>query len=61
MSTPKPHIKLKADPWRQRMEPPDRDALPYRERDPAVFTERGCDGEQEADRAVLYYEDDCLR
>lgn len=43
MSAPKPHIKPKADPCRQQMQPPDRDAPPYTEWDPPVFSE--CDGE----------------
>ena len=61
MSAPKPHIKPKADPCRQQMKPPSRDAPPYAEYDPPVFTERDIDAEQMADERVLFHEDDCLR
>jgi hypothetical protein len=61
MSAPKPHIKPKAAPFRQQTGPPDRDVPAYGGWDPPVFIERNADGEQKAEEAVLYYEDDCLR
>lgn len=61
MSAPKPHIKPKADPSRQQMQPPDRDAPPYTEWDPPVFSERDGEAEQKALERVLFHEDDCLR
>ena len=61
MSAPKPHIKPKSDPFRQQAQQPDRDFPVYGAWDPPVVTERDGDGEQKADEAVLYYEDDCLR
>jgi hypothetical protein len=61
MSVPKPRIKPKADPCRERAESPDRDAPPHGAWDPPAFTELDGDAEQKADEAVLYYEDDCLR
>ena len=67
MSVPKPHIKPKADPCQRQMPPPDRDAPPYTEWDPPVFSERdgdveqGAQGAQGAAERVLFHEDDCLR
>ena len=61
MSAPKPHIKPKADPCRQRTTHPSRDAPLQGEYDPPVFTEGDIDAEQKRDERVLFHEDDCLR
>jgi hypothetical protein len=61
MSTPKPRIKPKADPYRAQREPPSREAPSYPERAAPVITEHNPDVEQKADARVLFHEDDCLR
>jgi hypothetical protein len=61
MSTPKPHIKPKADACRRQMQPPDRDEPPYTQWDPPLFSERDGDVEQKTAERVLFHEDDCLR
>ena len=60
MSTSKPHIKAKAEPDRQRSEPPLRDPPVFAERDPPIFTERDPDTESKTDEHVLFRENDCL-
>jgi len=61
MSTPKPRIRPKAEPCRQRSEPPLRDSPAYAEHDPPVFTARDPGTEQKAPERVIFQEDDCLR
>lgn len=61
MSAPKPHIKPKADPYRQQTEAPARDPPPPREHDPPVFVARDAAAEQNANERVMFDEDDCLR
>jgi hypothetical protein len=61
MSTPKPRIRPKADPYRPPREPPSRDAPLYPERASPVFAECDPDTERKADERVLFHEDDCLR
>lgn len=61
MSSPKPRIRPKADPCRQRSEPPLRDPPTYPERDPPVFAEQDAGREQTAPGRVIFQEDDCLR
>lgn len=61
MSAPKPHIKPKADPYRQQTEPSRRDVPPDAEWDPPVFAERAQDGERSLPERVIFHEDDCLR
>ncbi|HEX4266387.1 MAG TPA: hypothetical protein VHY36_00770 [Steroidobacteraceae bacterium] len=61
MSAPKPHIKPKADPWRQQMQPQHRDVPPYTQWDPPVFGQRDDDAERKPAGQVLFHEDDCLR
>jgi len=62
MSTPKPRIRPKADPCRQRSEPPRRDPLfepaPY-PRDP--FGEHDAAMREDPAGRVIFKEDDCLR
>ena len=60
MSTPKPRIRPKAEPCRQRSEPP-RDAPSYPEQDPPVFAQRDPGTEQKPAERVIFQEDDCLR
>lgn len=61
MSTPKPHIRPKADPYPKRSEqPPDRSARPQlHPGDP--FIERDRSMERNAPERVIFREDDCLR
>jgi hypothetical protein len=61
MSSPKPRIRPKAEPCRQRSEPPLRDPPSYPERDPPVFGERDPGTEQKPAEGVVFQEDDCLR
>jgi hypothetical protein len=61
MSSPKPHIRPKAEPCRQRSEPPLRDPPSYPERDPPVYAERDPGTEQKPAEGVVFHEDDCLR
>ncbi len=61
MSAPKPHIKPKADPSRQRTEPRPRDAPADGEYDPPLFPTRDADPHHHAGERVLFNEDDCLR
>lgn len=60
MSSPKPRIRPKAEPCRQRSEPSLRDPLLYLERDPPVFAEPD-PGEQIPAERVLFQEDDRLK
>ena len=60
MSSPKPHIKPKADPYRQRSEPPLRDPPSLPDWDPPVFTARDPGTGESADERVIFREDDCL-
>jgi hypothetical protein len=62
MSTPKPRIRPKVDPYRQRSAPPVRDPLfepapypgdPLSEHDPGI--------EERPSGRVIFQEDDCLR
>ena len=61
MSAPKPHIKPKAEPYRQQTEPQTRHAPPHRQYDPPVFAPRDAATEQNTGGRVLFHEDDCLR
>jgi len=61
MSTTKPHIKPKAEPYRQRTEPEPRDAPPDGEFDAPAFPARDADPEHPCGKRVLFNEDDCLR
>ena len=61
MSTPKPRVKPKADPQRQRSEPPLHDLPSDPERDPPVFDERDPDTGPGDGESVLFQEDDRLR
>ena len=61
MSIPKPRIRPKAEPCRQRSEPPLRDPPVYEERDPPPFMERDPDTEPRPAGPVLFQEDDRLR
>lgn len=61
MNAPKPHIKPKADSYRQQTGTSTRDAPPPSEYDPPVFVARDADAEQNAEERVLFHEDDCLR
>lgn len=61
MSTPKPRIRPKADPHRQRSEPALRDPPTYPERDPPIFTERDPPTGRKAAERVVFHEDDRLR
>jgi hypothetical protein len=61
MSTPKPRIRPKADPHRQRNDSPPRDPASYPERDPHDrLAELPFKGRSAAER-VIFQEDDCLR
>jgi len=60
MSAPKPRIKPKGHCQPQRALP-GRDAPPFAQRDPPVFTEHDPDTKQKAAERVLFHEDDCLR
>ena len=61
MSSSKPRIRPKADPCRQRSEPPLRDPRPYPEHDPPVYPEREPGTEQRPPEQVIFQEDDYLR
>lgn len=61
MSIPKPRIRPKAQPCRQRGEPPLQDPPVYGESDPPSFMERDPDGEPMPAEPVLFQEDDRLR
>lgn len=61
MSTPKPRIRPKAEPYRQRNELPPRDPPAYPERDPPAFAQRDPGTEQRPPEQVVFQEDDCLR
>jgi hypothetical protein len=61
MSNPKPRIRPKTEPCRERSEPPLRDPPSYPERDPPVFAERDPGTEQRPTEPVVFQEDDCLR
>lgn len=61
MSTTKPHIKPKADPYRQRSGSPLRDPPVFQEHDPRdPFAERDPGTDEKADENVIFREDDCL-
>lgn len=61
MSSPKPRIRPKCDPYRQRSAQPLRDSPPYPERDPPVFADCDPAAEQRPPEGVIFQEDDCLR
>ncbi len=61
MSTPKPHIRPKADSRHRQGEPPLRYPPRHPQYDPPVFTERDAGTERKAPERVLFHEDDCLR
>lgn len=61
MSTRKPHIKPKANPYHAQTERPSRDSPPPAEYDPPVFTERDAGTEQKPRERVLFHEDESLR
>ena len=61
MSTPKPRIRPKAEPCRQRSEAPLRDPPAYPEGDPPPFMEYDPGAEPEPAEPVLFQEDDRLR
>jgi hypothetical protein len=61
MSTPKPRIRPKADPFRQQSETPLHDPSFDPDRDPPVFTERDAGWEPGVGEGVVFHEDDCLR
>jgi len=61
MSIPKPRIRPKAQPCRQRGEPPLHDPPVYQESDPPPFVEYDPDAEPMPAEPVLFQEDDRLR
>ena len=61
MSTPKPRIRPKAEPYRGWSEQPLRDPPSHPERDPPVFTEQDPGAGHEPAERVIFQEDDCLR
>lgn len=62
MSTPKPRIRPKADPCRQRSEPPPQAPLYEPDSDPHdPFAEYAAVVEGQPASRVIFQEDDCLR
>ncbi|HXS21291.1 MAG TPA: hypothetical protein VN735_08650 [Steroidobacteraceae bacterium] len=61
MSSPKPRIRPKADPYRQRSDLPLRDPPTHPVRDPPVFAEQDPGTKQKPPERVIFQEDDCLR
>jgi hypothetical protein len=60
MSSPKPHIRPKAEPYGRGNESPLHDPV-HAEHDPPVFTERDPGTERKPAERVIFQEDDCLR
>lgn len=60
MSSPKPHIKPKAEPHRKRSEPALRDPPSFPDWDPPVFSPRDPGADPSEDERVIFREDHCL-
>jgi hypothetical protein len=61
MSTPKPRIRPKAEPYREWSAQPLHDVPSAAHRDPPASTERDPGTGQKAAERVIFQEDDCLR
>jgi hypothetical protein len=61
MSTPKPRIRPKAGPHRERSGRPPADPPAFPDYDPPVFTARDPVMERKTPERVVFQEDDCLR
>jgi len=61
MSTPKPRIRPKADPYRQRSEQPREPPSPPERHPGDPFIERNRGIERNGPARVMFQEDDCLR